>query len=120
MKHTIQVTGVPIGPKRDDENTQALGAYVAFPKRTTQMDCPNGLEQSYPRVIPCVEHGPETIVGQIRPEISNPRVHEDITLKKIFAGLHGKDALLQKNTKQLWSKEKTLHLLLTLKIVKQE
>ena len=63
---------------------------------------------------------PETIVGQIRPEIFEPRVHEDITLKKKSCSPHGKDALLQKNTKQLWSKEKTLHLLLILKTVKQE
>ena len=44
---------------------------------------------------------PETIIGQIRPDISEARVHEDMTLKK-KSHLQdlGKDALVQKNTKQ--------------------
>jgi len=80
---------VPNRPKRDDtENTQAAGAYVAFPKKglhkwIASMD----LNSLYPSVIRALNMAPETIVGQIRPEISDARVHEDMTLKKkSFAG----------------------------------
>jgi len=80
---------VPNRRKRDDtENTQAAGAYVAFPKKglhkwIASMD----LNSLYPSVIRALNMAPETIVGQIRPEISESRVHEDMTLKKkSFAG----------------------------------
>jgi DNA polymerase elongation subunit (family B) len=79
---------VPNRPKRDDESTQAAGAYVAFPKKGVHkyigsMD----LNSLYPSVIRALNMAPETIVGQIRPEISDARVHEDMTLKKkSFAG----------------------------------
>jgi DNA polymerase elongation subunit (family B) len=80
---------VPNRPKRDDtENTQAAGAYVAFPKKGLHkwigsMD----LNSLYPSVIRALNMAPETIVGQIRPEITESRVHEDMTLKKkSFAG----------------------------------
>ena len=79
---------VPNRPKRDDENTAAAGAYVAFPKKGLHkwigsMD----LNSLYPSVIRALNMAPETIIAQIRPEISEARVHEDITLKKkSFAG----------------------------------
>ena len=80
---------VPNRPKRDDtENTQAAGAYVAFPKKglhkwVASMD----LNSLYPSVIRALNMAPETVVGQIRPDISEARVHEDMTLKKkSFAG----------------------------------
>ena len=80
---------VPNRPKRDDtESTQAAGAYVAFPKKGLHkyigsMD----LNSLYPSVIRALNMAPETIVGQIRPEITDARVHEDTTLKKkSFAG----------------------------------
>ena len=79
---------VPNRPKRDDENTQAAGAYVAFPKKGLHkyigsMD----LNSLYPSVIRALNMAPETIVGQIRPEHTDARVHEDTTLKKkSFAG----------------------------------
>ena len=79
---------VPNRPKRDDESTAAAGAYVAFPKKGLHkwigsMD----LNSLYPSVIRALNMAPETIVAQIRPEISESRVHEDITLKKkSFAG----------------------------------
>jgi len=80
---------VPNRPKRDDtENTQAAGAYVAFPKKglhkwVASMD----LNSLYPSVIRALNMAPETVIGQIRPEISDSRVHEDMTLKKkSFAG----------------------------------
>jgi DNA polymerase elongation subunit (family B) len=79
---------VPNRPKRDDENTAAAGAYVAFPKKGLHkwigsMD----LNSLYPSVIRALNMAPETIVGQIRPEISTARVEEDMGLKKkSFAG----------------------------------
>ena len=79
---------VPNRAKRDDENTQAAGAYVAFPKKglhkwVASMD----LNSLYPSVIRALNMAPETVVGQIRPDISDARVHEDMTLKKkSFAG----------------------------------
>jgi DNA polymerase elongation subunit (family B) len=75
-------------PKRDDENTQAAGAYVAFPKKGLHkwigsMD----LNSLYPSVIRALNMAPETVVGQIRPDISDARVIEDMGLKKkSFAG----------------------------------
>ena len=79
---------VPNRQKRDDENMQAAGAYVAFPKKGLHkwigsMD----LNSLYPSVIRALNMAPETIVGQIRPDISDARVHEDMFLKKkTFAG----------------------------------
>ena len=79
---------VPNRKPRDDESTQAAGAYVAFPKKglhkwVASMD----LNSLYPSVIRALNMAPETIVGQIRSEISDARVHEDMTLKKkSFAG----------------------------------
>ena len=79
---------VPNRKKRDDEATQAAGAYVAFPKKglhkwIASMD----LNSLYPSVIRALNMAPETVVGQIRPEISDARVHEDMFLKKkSFAG----------------------------------
>ena len=79
---------VPNRKKYDDESTQAAGAYVAFPKKGLHkwigsMD----LNSLYPSVIRALNMAPETIVGQIRPEISEARLHEDMSLKKkSFAG----------------------------------
>jgi DNA polymerase elongation subunit (family B) len=45
------------------------------------------LNSLYPSVIRALNMAPETVIGQIRPEISEARVHEDMTLKKkSFAG----------------------------------
>lgn len=79
---------VPNRPKRDDENTQAAGAYVAFPKKGLHkwigsMD----LNSLYPSVIRSLNMAPETIIGQLRPDISDARIKGDMTLKKkSFAG----------------------------------
>jgi DNA polymerase elongation subunit (family B) len=80
---------VPNRTNRDnEENIQAAGAYVAFPKKGLHkwigsMD----LNSLYPSVIRALNMAPETIVGQIRLDISDARVHEDIHLKKkTFAG----------------------------------
>jgi len=79
---------VPNRPKRDDENTAAAGAYVAFPKKGVHkwigsMD----LNSLYPSVIRALNMAPETIVGQLRPEMTDAVINEAISLeKKSFAG----------------------------------
>ena len=79
---------VPNRPKRDEGSTQAAGAYVAFPKKGVHkwigsMD----LNSLYPSVIRALNMAPETIVGQLRADISDARIQEDMTLKKkSFAG----------------------------------
>jgi DNA polymerase elongation subunit (family B) len=45
------------------------------------------LNSLYPSVIRALNMAPETIIGQLRPDISDSRVHEDMNLKKkSFAG----------------------------------
>ena len=79
---------VPNRPKRDDENTAAAGAYVAFPKKGLHkwigsMD----LNSLYPSVIRALNMAPETIVGQLRPELTETMLHDAMVLqKKSFAG----------------------------------
>ena len=74
--------------QQHEGNTQAAGAYVAFPKKGVHewvgsMD----LNSLYPSVIRALNMGPETVVGQIRLDISDERIHNDTTLKKkSFAG----------------------------------
>lgn len=75
---------VPNRPKQDDENTQAAGAYVAYPKVglhkwIASMD----LNSLYPSVIRALNMAPETIIGQLRPTITEARIHEDTNLKKM-------------------------------------
>ena len=79
---------VPNRPKRDEENTAAAGAYVAFPKKGLHkwigsMD----LNSLYPSVIRALNMDPATIVGQLRPEHTEAFVQDQMTLqKKSFAG----------------------------------
>ena len=79
---------VPNRPRRDEENTAAAGAYVAFPKKGVHkwigsMD----LNSLYPSVIRALNMDPATIVGQLRPEHTDNFVQEQMNLKKkSFAG----------------------------------
>ena len=79
---------VPNRKPREEGATQAAGAYVAFPKKGLHkwigsMD----LNSLYPSVIRALNMAPETIVGQLKSEISDNRVNEDTNLKKkSFAG----------------------------------
>ena len=79
-------------------NTAAAGAYVAFPKKGVHewigsMD----LNSLYPSIIRAMNMAPETIVGQIRPELTEAFLHDAMTLqKKSFAGAwEGKFATLE-------------------------
>lgn len=73
--------------KQTEGNTQAAGAYVAYPKKglhkwVSSMD----LNSLYPSVIRALNMAPETVVGQLRPELTDAMLHEAMTLqKKSFA-----------------------------------
>jgi DNA polymerase elongation subunit (family B) len=67
---------VPSRPKRDETaNSQAAGAYVAYPKKGLHdwigsMD----INSLYPSVIRALNMGPETIVGQLRPDYTKEEI----------------------------------------------
>ena len=73
--------------KRGEKDGKAAGAYVAFPKKgyhewVGSMD----LNSLYPSVIRALNMGPETIIGQLRPEYTEEEIEEKTTLqKKSFA-----------------------------------
>jgi DNA polymerase elongation subunit (family B) len=80
--------GMQVPNRRDHGgNTQAAGAYVAYPKKglhqwVGSMD----LNSLYPSVIRALNMAPESIVGQLRPEYTDQYIHEQMTLhKKSFA-----------------------------------
>ena len=78
---------VPDRKKKREDNTQAAGAYVAFPKVgyhewIGSMD----LNSLYPSVIRCLNMAPETIVGQLRPDYTDQEINDKVVLeKKSFA-----------------------------------
>lgn len=80
---------VPSRPPHDEtENTQAAGAYVAYPKKGMHewigsMD----INSLYPSVIRALNMGPETVVGQLRQDYTNAEI------AKTMAANGGKFAL---------------------------
>ncbi len=78
---------VPGRPKRDEElDTQAAGAYVAYPKKGLHdyigsMD----INSLYPSVIRALNMGPETIIGQLRQEYTKAYIEGEIAKGKSFA-----------------------------------
>jgi len=91
--------GMQVPNRREHEgNTAAAGAYVAFPKKGVHewigsMD----LNSLYPSIIRAMNMAPETIIGQIRPDLTDEFLHNATTLeKKSFAGAwEGKFATLE-------------------------
>ena len=74
---------VPNRVRREPGSDPAAGAYVAFPKVGVHkwigsMD----LNSLYPSVIRALNMAPETIIGQLRPELTNKYVGEQMNLKK--------------------------------------
>jgi DNA polymerase elongation subunit (family B) len=74
---------VPNRVKREPGSDPAAGAYVAFPKVGVHkwigsMD----LNSLYPSVIRALNMAPETVIGQLRPDITNKYVGEQMNLKK--------------------------------------
>jgi DNA polymerase elongation subunit (family B) len=76
---------VPNRTRMDERegNEGAAGAYVAYPKEGLQ-DWVGSLDINslYPSAIRALNMGPETIVGQLRPTMTEAFIHEQTTLKK--------------------------------------
>lgn len=80
--------GLQVPNRRDHEgNTAAAGAYVAYPKKGVhQWIGSMDLNSLYPSVIRALNMAPETIVGQLRPTMTDEMLHNAQTLeKKSFA-----------------------------------
>jgi len=78
---------VPNRPKMDErENAQAAGAYVAYPKEGLQ-DWVGSLDINslYPSAIRALNMGPETIIGQLRPTMTDEFIQNHIAKGKSFA-----------------------------------
>jgi len=78
---------VPNRTKMDErEDTQAAGAYVAYPKEGLQ-DWVGSLDINslYPSAIRALNMGPETIIGQLRPDYTKQHIEEQIAKGKSFA-----------------------------------
>jgi DNA polymerase elongation subunit (family B) len=80
-------TIVPTRANRDDlTDTQAAGAYVAVPKEGLQdwigsMD----INSLYPSAIRALNMGPETIIGQLRPDYTKPEIENKMVKGASFA-----------------------------------
>ena len=78
---------VPNRKNRDDqENTQAAGAYVAYPKKGMH-DWVGAIDINslYPSAIRALNMGPETVVGQIRPIMTDHYIKEKVAGGASFA-----------------------------------
>ncbi len=78
---------VPNRKKRDEnEDTQAAGAYVAYPKEGVQ-DWIGSLDINslYPSVIRALNMGPESIVGQLRQTMTDAYIQGQMAKGKSFA-----------------------------------
>jgi len=72
--------------KRDGTETQAAGAYVAFPKKGIhEYIGAIDLNSLYPSCIRALNMGPETVVGQLRPTMTNNKISNKINEGKSFA-----------------------------------
>ena len=78
---------VPSRPRRDDTlDTQAAGAYVAYPKKGIHdwigsMD----INSLYPSAIRALNMGPETIVGQLRQDYTKEEIANKMAKGNSFA-----------------------------------
>jgi DNA polymerase elongation subunit (family B) len=87
---------VPNRKHRNDEDTAAAGAYVAFPKKGMH-DWVGSVDINslYPSAIRALNMGPETIVGQLRPVMTSHQLAESmasskkITFAKAWEGIFG-------------------------------
>ena len=70
----------------DDDNTQAAGAYVAYPKKGLWQDIGSiDINSLYPSAIRALNMGPETVVGQLRPIATDALISERMSRKMSFA-----------------------------------
>jgi DNA polymerase elongation subunit (family B) len=69
-----------------DEDTQAAGAYVAYPKKGVHEYIGSiDIKSLYPSAIRALNMGPETIIGQLRPTMTNHYIKERIDRGMSFA-----------------------------------
>jgi DNA polymerase elongation subunit (family B) len=76
---------VPVRQQRlTSEDTQAAGAYVAYPKKGMH-DWIGSIDINslYPSAIRALNMGPETIVGQLRPVLTDNLIQERMTRQKM-------------------------------------
>ena len=78
---------VPNRRSRDDQgNTQAAGAYVAYPKKGMhEYIGAIDINSLYPSAIRALNMGPETIVGQLRPTMTDHYIREKMDSGSSFA-----------------------------------
>jgi len=78
---------VPNRRNRDDkENTQAAGAYVAYPKKGMhEWVGAIDINSLYPSAIRALNMGPETVVGQFRPVMTDHYIKEKVAGGASFA-----------------------------------
>ena len=69
-----------------DEDTQAAGAYVAYPKKGIHEWIGSiDINSLYPSAIRALNMAPETIIGQLRPTITDARIRERMASGMSFA-----------------------------------
>jgi DNA polymerase elongation subunit (family B) len=69
-----------------DEDTQAAGAYVAYPKKGVHEYIGSiDINSLYPSAIRALNMGPETIVGQLRPTATDKLIRDRMTSGMSFA-----------------------------------
>ena len=69
-----------------DEDTQAAGAYVAYPKKGIHEWVGSiDINSLYPSAIRACNMGPETIVGQLRPTMTDRLIRENMSRGQSFA-----------------------------------
>jgi DNA polymerase elongation subunit (family B) len=69
-----------------DEDTQAAGAYVAYPKKGVHEYIGSiDINSLYPSAIRALNMGPETIIGQLRPTATDKLIRDRMTSGMSFA-----------------------------------
>jgi DNA polymerase elongation subunit (family B) len=69
-----------------DEDTQAAGAYVAYPKKGIHEYIGSiDINSLYPSAIRALNMGPETIVGQLRPTATDKLIRDNMSQGQSFA-----------------------------------
>lgn len=78
---------VPNRKNKDDHgDTQAAGAYVAYPKKGMHEYIGSvDINSLYPSAIRALNMGPETIVGQLRPIMTDRYIHDKMAAGSSFA-----------------------------------
>jgi len=77
---------VPDRKSHDKEDSQAAGAYVAYPKKGIHKWVGSvDINSLYPSVIRALNMAPETIVGQLRPIMTDQLIKEKMNNKASFA-----------------------------------